>query len=438
MPTKNLETLGSVETPEISQELWTLETKISWDYEKFRKLSANPETKKWLNKIFLKTFKDAWYWELYKKVEITYKNVWENLGKLISAHPKLWFYVSQTLNLPLSKEVKFSDLTVEQKINYTLLITSMIPWQEWKRRPKRDVFEIVTDKTVADEINALIVKAYNKMNNNFKNKNWSNFLFLEKTLKTDFWLTDTESKKVVEYIKMVNSHPSYIWMPEYTKAWWWKWIIFFLWLVLWAVWMYWVMNIWKPNPDKNYVTWKTEIGNPEDILRILTQKAPFKTSGKSEMSFYTKEDDDNLLVSVGKDVVNFFETKELNMEMSWELWLQYDMHKNSKMTIDHATGEVIIEVGEPDVVILNYEAHIRKKRNEIIPHDAFNDEELKLEKQLQEQAIDELKSDRTKMESMERATERELLQLFQSLKPYNVDIKSVKIVHPIKRNDRKG
>ena len=114
------------------------------------------------------------------------------------------------------------------------------------------------------------------------------------------------------------------------------------------------------------------------------------------------------------------------------------MHKNSKMTIDHATGEVIIEVGEPDVVILNYEAHIRKKRNEIIPHDAFNDEELKLEKQLQEQAIDELKSDRTKMESMERATERELLQLFQSLKPYNVDIKSVKIVHPIKRNDRKG
>ena len=438
MTTKNLETLKNSEMSEIQEQMDMLKKEVWWDPEKFKKLLNDPETKKWLDKIFLKCFKDAWYWETIRSVETKYKNVWENLTKLLSAHPKLWFYVSQTLNLPISREVKFSDLTVEQKINYTLLITSLTPWQEWKTRRKRDVFETVTDKVVADEINSEIKNAYNRINDKFKSRNWSNFLFLEKTLKSEFWLTETETKKVVDYLKMIKEHPEFIWKPQYNKAWWWKGIIFVLWVVLWAMWMYGIMNIWKPNPDRNYTTWKTEIGDPEDILRILTQKIPFETSGQSETAFYTKEEDDNLLVSIGKDAVNFFETKTLNMEMSWELWLQYNMHDNSKMTIDHATGEVIIEVAEPDVIILNYESHIRKRRNEVIPHSAFNDEELKLEKQLQWQAIDELKSDHNKIDSMERATEQELLKLFQALKPYNVDIKSVKIVHPLTRNDRRG
>ena len=392
------------------------------DYEKFQILSKNLELKKWLNKLYNVSCERV-FWEEWKKFESV--NVSRKLNDVLKKYPDLWLKITWDLNLPLW-ENKFSSLTIQQKLNYTILHEAVY-WDNifYKKVPSsKDIYERI----------GYISRKYNdKINKSFKNKNITNFLQLEKTLKEDFNLTPSESWKVKEYLELIKKHPEFVndyQILSWIWSWWWMLMWMVVWLLLWALWMYYIDNIWKINPETTKDVWETVIEEPKAILYLLTQKISFSTSGSIKKKMFTETDNPNWIIEMWKNLlkrgINLFETKELDMEMVWDLALKYDLD-GSSLSVNHSTWEAVLRVKQPDIILIDSNAKITYSNGEVVELEAFRNAEMELEDNLKKKAIEEVKNNPRFYETAKQQTEEDLKELFMEIEPYWVNIKSVRV-----------
>ena len=424
--TTKTETLSYNDTTEEIFESTKNELNVLWkwvrkDYEKFQTLSKNLDLKKWLNKLFDINCEKV-FWEDWKKFESI--NVWNQLNDILEKYPDLWLKVVWDFKLPLW-ESKFSNLTTEQKLNYSILYEAVY-WKNpfYKKEP--------TSGDILNRIKSINLKYTDKINKNFRNINISNFLQVEKTLKEDFKLTPNEAWKVKEYLETIKKHPEFLWDMVIMESWmpWWYIIVAVLWIALWALWMHYIDNIWKINPETTKDIWETVIEEPEAILYLLTQKFKFSTSGSIKKKMFTESDDPDSLIEIWKNFlkrwINLFETKELTMEMVGDLALKYDLD-GSSLSVNHSTGEVILKIKKPDIVVIDSNAEVINSNGEVFELQAFRNAEMELENSLKQKAIKEAKNNPCFYDVAKQQTEADLQELFKEIKPYWVNITKVKV-----------
>lgn len=402
------------------------ELNILWkkvkDYEKFQTLSKNVELKQWLTKLYDISCEKV-FWEEWKKLESV--NVSNDLNDILKKYPDLWLIITWDLKLPLW-ESKFSNLTTQQKYSYSVLYEA-IHWKNilYKKSPSSaDIF---------NRIKSIDAKHMDKINGNFKLKNVSNLLQLEKTLKEDFNLTQKESEKVKEYLELIKKHPEFVneYQLQLSWIWSWWWVLIWLvtWLLLWALWMHYIDNIWKINPETTKNVWDVVIEEPEAILYLLTQKFEFYVNGSIEKKLFT-ESEENTLIDVWKNRlkrgINLFETKELTMEMVWDLALKYDLDWSS-LSVNHTTWEVVLRVKRPDIIVIDSKAEVTNSNGEVFEMQAFRNAEMELENNLKSKAIQEAKNNPRFYEMAKQQTEQDLWELFREIQPYWIKVTNVRV-----------
>lgn len=393
------------------------------DYEKFESLSKDSTLKNWMEKIYNKAC-DKVFSEERKHFEKLH--IWWTLQKILKKYPDLLIYITWDLWLSLT-EKNFSKLSTEKKLNFTALYQAVL-WNnilDKKNPASSDIF---------NRVKRNLHENTEKISDNFKRKNVSNFLQLEKTLKEDFWLTANESEKVKEYLELIKKHPElasngFSVIESWMWSWWWMLIWLVTWLLLWALWMHYIDNIWKINPETTNNVWDVVIEEPEAILWLLTQKFEFHTDGSIKKKLFT-ESEENTLVEWWKNLIkkgiNLFETKELTMEMSWDLALKYDLEWSS-LTVNHTTWEVVLRVKKPDIIVVDSNAEITNSNGEVFEMQTFRNAEMELENNLKKRAIETAKNDPRFYETAKQQTEHDLEELFKEIKPYWVNVRSVRV-----------
>ena len=386
--------------------------------EKFQELSKDKDVENGFNKVLDKcsneVFKDEW--EKFNKINIS-----KTLENIIKNDPRLILYINSELKLPFWKS-QFSELTTEEKINFSALYEAI--YNQHKIQSK--------DPTV--RCSNILQNNQNKIKNKLNLMNISNRWILKNTLTKDFWLTENEAKKLQDYLTIISKHPEFINQNQYIKAgiWkFWRWLIIWLvWWILSTLWVMYVKDLFKPNPETTTNLWNTVIDDPKAILQILTQSLDFTTSGKIEKSLFTVNEDDGFVFRWLKELANFFETKEIEMTMDWTLALRYDMDW-AKINIDHYTWETTIYIKHPDFVILNAKPTITWQNWAVI-EDIFNEfhnTSIELEEILKQKAIQKAKNDPRYYEEAKQQTEKDVKDLFMSIKPHWINITSVKVVY---------
>lgn len=165
----------------------------------------------------------------------------------------------------------------------------------------------------------------------------------------------------------------------------------------------------------------------KDILRVLTQESNFNKTGNIEKKMYIESSDDNFFVDIGKRVVNTAQSKNLTMRLEGKLALQYDVKKSFTIELDHATGEATVLLPKPKVVLTDSKAFIEKNNREFIHLRQFDQAEEELRQTLMTQVIQDAEADTSFYQRAKQQSEKVFLDFFQSLKPYNVQLKKVTI-----------
>ncbi len=408
------------------EELHSLERKITKDFKEFQTLSQDTNVIKWLTKVFdkcwNKVIEDEAKW-------IENLDIWGEMKDILKKHPDLWEYVSWTLKLPLSN-VKFSQLNTQQKINYLAFHDAFryrrLKQLQWHKEP-------TNAENIINNCNANLKKYSTRIDSKFSGKNLSNLFVLEKTLKDDFWLTNIEAQQVKKYLMLIKKHPEYVnrlniqesWLKAYG-------ITFLIGLAMWAIWMYWVSHLWD-RPETNVYGGRTEISEPQEILKLLTQESEFLNSWSIEKKMFTVDSDDSFLEQLWKEAANRLQSTRIDMKVEGKLALQYDLQKYCKMYIDHETGTVYLNVNQPDVVITDWHAEVMNKNREWVHEKNFDNAELELQEQLKQQALDDAKNKPDFYEKAKSNTRYQLLRLFQAVKPHWVEIKDVVVNYNIDR-----
>lgn len=410
------------------EEMRGIERSIDRDRKRFDELSKDKDVKNWSMKIFEKCCNEAMKKDFEKMKNV---NVKEIMDSLMSWHKDLVIYITWDLKLPLSTE-KFADLTTAQKLNFLALYETLNIWKDrsilWRLRDWQ--YSKWTDsKDIVNNCNQRLEWYYKNINDSFKRTNNLNLWNIKKTLEKDFWLTEKEAEKYKEYVLLIKNHPEYIWIikPQEAGVSPWYFVVFGIWLVLWALWMYAIDHFWKWDWHTEIQKSRVEISDPESVLKLVTQEAEFSGRDTAERSLFQVQDDDSLLEELWKRVINNFENKQVTMEVKGKLAYQYDAWKYLKMEIDKDTWIVYIDICPPEVVVVDSHATIINKKNELIHLSDFDQVEMELFESIKEDAVNKAKSDPEFLSKCRTQTYEMLFPLFQSLKPYGVDIKGLQI-----------
>ena len=422
MTIKSPETLETRESG-TAQELKDLKLDISDRSEnrkRFDALSKDSVLKNWLNKLYDKSCKLAFSeeWKEFEKLDI-----WKTLENIMKQYPSLWLEICWDLWLSLS-ESKFSKLSLQQKLNFTELYSSVY-WKSifYKKNPSsQDIISRIKQNNEAN---------FNKINRLFERKNVKNFLQLEKTLK-DFGLNSSEIWKIKEYLQIIKKHPEFIWINKPNEAWNRIWYAIFLLVgvVLWALWMHYIDNIGKINPETTTrLDWVTTIENAEKVLRLLTQQSDFERSWSTKIEMFKIDEDDWTITSFVKDWVNKIQSKEIEMELSWKLAMQFDLDKWCKIDVDvkNWKGVAYVQLPQPDVIITNSKAKVLSENREWVHLSEFDQAQENLRQELEQKAISDAKNDPNFYEKWKKDVEKQLYDLLSALHPDWVDITSVKV-----------
>lgn len=346
------------EHSDISKDILELKGSIKKDFDKFNTLSNNPEVQKWLSKILDKSASEKFSkkWEDFEKI-----NVSNYMNDICKKYPSLLLLKQ---NLWLSDIWKFSTMSTKSKLAFMAL---------YEANQKETDYKSVMEKYKQ------YMKSYTEsMNQSFKWKNISNFLVLEKTLIKDFWLTESESKKVSEYLQIIKKHPSYVWLNEYQEA---KdlrgyVVVSIIAWALWALWLYSIEHTWWTN----YLIlkdWEYSYTDEKEILQVLSYEAAVSQQNCITIPVFDDKSGSWLLGwtarAIGFDSLwNFADeiangTKNLgNKALSKEMVItilakakmSFDINKNSRIDYNvykDNTGCSVIDVSvvlpEPDIII---------------------------------------------------------------------------------------
>ena len=434
MPTKNLENLEK-KGSDTNQKLKDLKFDIfgnSKDRKRFETLSKDSTLKKWIEKIYEKSCNDVFSKERkhFEKLHIGW-----TLKKMLQKYPNLRLEITWKLWLSL-KERKFSNLTLWQKLKFTALYQS-VNWNSFfdKKNPTSD--------DIAKRINRNIFDNIKKINRNFTLKNVGNFLKLEKTLKEDFKLTQSEALKVKEYLEIIKKHPEFIWInkPIEAASWWWYGIALVIGLILWAVWMHYIDNIWKIDPESTVEIKKPEIitvEDPESILKFMVTRGKFGNNPdnpirwRDEIKMFTVNEDDSFLKKWAKEKINFIQSREIVMDLSWDVLGGFDLDKWCRIDIktnypSEWKWVAYVQLPEPDIMILNDEAKVVSENLERIHLSEFKDAQEKLRQRLRSEAEAWIKKDEKFYDMTKKEAKENLLKIFKNLKPQWMEIEDVEI-----------
>ena len=445
---KNPEVRENQEAPETREELDNLKKEVK-DYKEFETLSKDPILNSWLNKLFNKNCEEVFSkeWKHFEKLHI-----WWTIQKILKKYPDLLFYI--TWNLWLSLEEKnFSKLSLEQKIKFTSLYQAVTEkGLFYKKNP--------TSQDILERVNRNVIWNMNRINNNFKRENIKNILDLEKTLKK-YWLNKNEIWKVKEYLLFIKKHPEFLnWKNMTLKAESLVWYLvvaglsLVLWLVLWAVWMHYIDNLWKIEPETTInltVPEVVTVENPESVLKFMVTKGRFWDDPKNpirwteEIKMFTINDNDAWWTKWAKEKLNVIQSREIVMDLSWDVLGGFDLDEGCQIDIEENYPSVwkwiaYVQLPEPDVMILNDEANVVSENLEWIHLSEFKNTQEKLRKTLREQAKHWTQKDKDFYNKIKDDAKNNLTELFKSMKPYWMEIEEVKIhffdpkkwEHPVK------
>ena len=228
MAIKNLETIESVETPETKEDLKNLKLDIfgnTNDRKKFETLSNDSDIQSWIRKI-----EEKWLSSKINNFEKTYnmytkESVDYYTWNLLEKRPDLFGLIWWKLGLPIdrSEKIKFSALSFDQKLGFMALMN--VYWDytgDWFKKAK--ISDIIGKYIkYKDDFWKEAAEDLNKQMEN--NKVVGNLTKYEKVMKSYYWLTDVECKKIEEYFKLIAKHPEYVWWEvkiRYQEAglWW--------------------------------------------------------------------------------------------------------------------------------------------------------------------------------------------------------------------------
>lgn len=361
------------EYSEFSHEILWLKESVKKDADKFNSLSKSPEVKRWLSKILDKIASNK-FSEKWKKFDTM--NISSYMDNLCKQYPSLLLLKQ---HLWLSNVWNFSTLTTKSKLSFMAL---------YEATQTKSSYESVMKKYKQN-----IISYTNSMNRVFKWEHISNFFVLETTLSKDFWLSQTETKKVSEYLQIIQKHPSYVWLPEYQEAKTPRWyiIVAILWVAFWALWMYTIEHAWWP--DLLIIKdWDYSITDAKEIMQILWYEWTFKETKSIEIPVFDENSGswivwwalrwiwadglgtliDNTMNSL-KWLWNKFVSKEMVLSLAGKVKMSFDIEKNSTLnfTVKDGVADVELLLPEPDIIVVDDKLSWERSSFEIIHFQEF-------------------------------------------------------------------
>lgn len=432
MTTKNPEALENLETPETKQELRTLETQITWDRRKFETLSKSSILKRWMEKIMkkwlegrIKTFEENH--NKYTKESVDYYT-----ESMVKKHPELINFIVWDLKLPVRTndswiKIKFSQLSFEQKLNFMALMESSWDYTgDWYKKAK--VSEIIDKywKYMWDFTKEVTDKFNNSID---KNKNFLWLVNLEGVLKNDYWLTDSEYKKMKEYLDLIQKHPEYVWWrmkPQ--EAWNGLWYLIVAWLsiLLWVMWTLYFQNVWRVKPTERVMYWdRTEIVDFREVFQVMSAYAKtdshrrqFEEDGIGEFDETTWtwiEKAGKTVWNVFIDAANTVQRRKLDLQLKTEIWYFFDA-ETATCSVERKNWKWIFHIKlkkKPELKIISEKAQVLNSRREWINMDKFDDFELRCIEDLKKEAMEEANKPE-EIKKAENSFKKNLLSIFKN------------------------
>lgn len=453
---RNPETPTNPEAPEPKQELETLETQVTWDRRKFEALLKNSTLKNWLDKILKKESASiiSTFESQYKENENKWLSI-ESWTRLIAkTDPGLLWFVCWDLWLPYEelavrwmKNTKFSQLTYEQKMNFISLYNTLRTYNFNISRVKPKDF-INKYKSLAAGNLRIITEKFNKRVSDNENIVW--LVDLKKVLKNQYWLTDAETKKVGEYVELVQKHPEYVWwfseISKIQQAGWFPWKSFFE-CVKWAiiVWgaVWWISQFkWcfslQPTvqPAETKIYWdRTEITDFEETFKIMSavskttsHERPIHEDGLGHIDLWWSVWVKPLELGWNwfSDLVNmtWLENRDMVMKINCDNYYTFDF-KWVRCFVEKQNWIRMVRltwVKKPEVItnVTNVEI-LESHREKIINLKKFDDFEIRAQETLRKEANEEAKKPE-KIREAEESLGNQILRIFQSNWVKNSDV----------------
>lgn len=436
------ETLRESEAPRTEQELRTLETQVSWDYRKFETLSKSPILKKWMEKIMEKWLDS----KIQAFIETSNWKVDYYIWTMIEKHPELVSFIRWELNLPVkiwesSDKVKFSQLSFEQKLSFMALVEFY--WDNVPAYKNMKTSKIIEGyRKYMEKFSNQVTEHFNRTMENNKDFLWLWFVNIEKVLKKEYWLTETESKKMKEYIELIQKHPEYVkqitwWYeikPQLASASWWLIFAFIVGVIVWAVGYAYFSNMVRVVPTETRVYGDhTEITEFEETFKIMSAVAttdsterPFNENGCNHIEvwfFLLKpfEWGTNLLA----DFVNRTGVENRNMVMKINCknyytfdfeWVRCFVEKKNWKRMVRLTW-----VKKPEVITNVTDVEILESHRELINLTKFDDFDINAQETLRKEANDTAMLPENVKEA-ENSLKSQILSVFKKLWCHNSEV----------------
>ena len=436
MATKNLETpredvnetrrdLNELESEIRLQETGDDKPKIKYiekskTNEKLEKLSKDPDVKNWFDKIAWKwlantisTFEKDYLWK-------ETKNKWgieTRTRTIIQKHPDLRYYLCWNLWLPyqetVGKRTKFSQLTFEQKLWFMAVYNTL--------RLKNFDASKFDSKMFIEKCQGYKNDYWNSMMNHFNNEiqkytqmvwpfTGNNYLNLKRLLKESYWLTDTECKKMTDYLTEFQKEAEKSWV---TEAWLKprvKWVLYGLWALALMIAGAVAFNYFsdKANPlaeTETKESWgEANLYLSEDVFQIISKRNHYRAEkdGKpvskhfEEKAIEFKKDGWLGILHEGiiEDAINYFEWRKLDLKYDIEIWYIFDgkwMEIKAKKN-DKWEWEVTVKVKKPIPEAMGYSFEVtRSKREKIFNLNKFDDFEFRAAQSCIDDALNKAK-----------------------------------------------
>ncbi len=409
MTTPSPEVPKNPENPGTNYELKTLKSNVSADYKKFETLSKDASLKKWLEKIIKNGLK--WRIETFAKSHnsISKERVGYYTARMVKNHPELITFISWELWLPIKTdksrvEYEFSALSFEQKLSFMALYeTEYDFWSNLKN---------VKTKQIIDKYKSYIKQFSEEATKSFNRKVDDNkilgFVNLEKVLKKEYWLTDSECKKMKEYLELVQKHPEYVWWDykkqiEQAGSGWWYLIAYLIGAATMVLWYYAYQWIFWLKKTEQVASWgKIEMVNFEECFEIMAAKSEHvvkNDNGEDGVKNYKENaiefnKDGSRWLDPLKDwvetVVNYFEWRSIDMKAKIKVWYSFDA-KNAKCFIEKKNWKWIfhVKIKKPTLNVISRDVEVvRSNREKIVNLDKFDDFELRALKKVEEEALE--------------------------------------------------
>ena len=399
------------------------------DKEKFDKLSKDPSLKRGLEKILKKWLKHRI--KSFEEVnnKYTQQKVDEYTADMIKSHPELISFIWWELGLPIKTgeteaQYNFSKLTFEQKLSFLALYETKYDF--WNNFNKAWTNEIINK--YKSWMKKFVDEATEDLNKNVESKKVLGLVNIEKLLKNDYWLTDTEYKKMEEYLKLIQNHPEYVWwdIKPVEAGWFWIWlgIGILVWLLIAALWYISYEKIFKLKEPETRVYWDhTEIQNFKEVFKVMSAQAEASSNRRQfeEEGFgHFDETTWNWVERAAKrtwnraiDVVNWAQSRKLDLEVNTEMGYFFDFEGTTcNVEIKDWKWIFHVKTKKPEVKIISTDAKIYKSKREWINLDKFDDFELRAVNTLKEEALEEAK----KPENLKKAEEslrKDMLNMFR-------------------------